>query len=535
MRSQHTFSVLVSLFFVSLSFGATIHVPDDYGTIQAAINAAGAGDTVSVAAGTYVENITMKDGVALIGAGPNVCKIDGDGAGRMVTCTGCGSDGVRLEGFTITDGDAEVRAGGMYILNSTAVVVNCVFSWNRSQDYGGAMVNEDSFVSILGCTFSNNRSECGGGILNRNSSINISDCTFTSNFSIDSGGALRNTNNSSVQITRCSFTENRSDEAGGIYCENGTDVTITDCLFVQNVQSHIIGDYNDGGGNSIDENTYVDGSGKGHYYTIQKAINASVDGDTIVVMPDTYYENINMLGKAITLQSSDPANPEVIESTIISGRMSGAVITCNSGETTDTVITGFIIIFGSGAEIVDGHGNIYYCGGGMYNEQSSPTISNCTFMENRVEGKGGAIYNEKSSPIISHCLFINNYAYLNGGALYNNNYSFPTITDCEFIANSTDFGNGSVMYNYEYSVATIENWTAYANEYPVIFAGYYGGVIDKGGNDFKYYSAPKLVKSGVPGDINGSGTVDLEDFAIIANQLEAIAIIAENWLVGVED
>lgn len=534
MNKTALISNAIVLTVCGISFAATINVPGDYTTIQRAINAANSGDTVSVAAGTYVENITMKDGVALIGAGPNVCKIDGDDEGRTVTCTGCGSGGVRLEGFTITYGYAAVRAGGMYILNSTAVVADCIFSWNISQDYGGAMVNEDSTVSITGCTFSKNRSDCGGGILNRNSSVNISDCTFTSNISIDSGGALRNTNNSSVQIARCNFTENSSTEAGGIYCESGTDVTITDCEFVRNFQSNIIGDYTDGGGNYIDKNIYVDRSGPAHYYTIQEAINACVDGDIIVVMPGTYYENINMFGKAITLQSSDLANPEVVESTIISGRMSGPVITCNSGETTDTVITGLIITYGSGAEIVDKNGHIYYCGGGMYNEQSSPTISNCTFMENHVEGNGGAIYNEKSSPMISRCLFISNYSYLNGGALYNKNYSFPTITDCEFVANSTDFGHGSLMYNYEYSVATIENWTAYANEYPVIFSAYYGDYIDNGGNNFKYYSSLASIKRGVPGDINASGKVDLEDFAIIADPLRALSIIAENWLEGVE-
>ena len=37
--------------------------------------------------------------------------------------------------------------------------------------------------------------------------------------------------------------------------------------------------------------------------TIQEAINASVDGDTVLVADGTYYENINFKGKAITLAS----------------------------------------------------------------------------------------------------------------------------------------------------------------------------------------------------------------------------------------
>ena len=57
------------------AMAATINVPLDQATIQAAINAAEADDVVKVSAGGYLENITMKQGVDLIGSGPEYLSI----------------------------------------------------------------------------------------------------------------------------------------------------------------------------------------------------------------------------------------------------------------------------------------------------------------------------------------------------------------------------------------------------------------------------------------------------------------------------
>jgi len=51
------------------------------------------------------------------------------------------------------------------------------------------------------------------------------------------------------------------------------------------------------------------------YATIQGAIDAAVNGDIVLVAPGTYVENLDFLGKAITVQSSDGAEVTVVDAT----------------------------------------------------------------------------------------------------------------------------------------------------------------------------------------------------------------------------
>ena|GEM_PF-4333530 len=91
------------------------------------------------------------------------------------------------------------------------------------------------------------------------------------------------------------------------------------------------------------------------------------------------------------------------------------------------VLDGFTIIGGN----ADGsHSERTDCGAGIYNYDSSPTISNCTFSENLAK-YGGGIYNYTSSPVVSNCVFEGNTARYAEG-IYNYYYSSPAITSCAF-------------------------------------------------------------------------------------------------------
>ena len=84
------------------------------------------------------------------------------------------------------------------------------------------------------------------------------------------------------------------------------------------------------------------------YTTIQAAINASSNGDVIVVDPGTYRENINMKGKNVILRSQDPQDLSVVATTIIDGRNIAPCATFSGTENSTCVLEGFKITKGYG-------------------------------------------------------------------------------------------------------------------------------------------------------------------------------------------
>ena len=395
----------------------------------------------------------------------------------------------------------------------------------------------------------------------------------------------------SGNIDNCPNTHN-DDQADmdhdgiGDVCDDDTDgdgvLNVDDnCPFTPNPgQEDADGD---GIGDVCDCVIYVDSDGPAPYSVIQDAIDAAVDGDTVVVLPGVYVENINMSGKAITLQSTDPTNPATVTTTIIDGNANGSVITCNSGEGSETVITGFVITNGSA-----------FNGGGLENSNSSPTVSNCTFRGNTAEGTGGGMLNYySSSPTISNCSFSGNTTGGSGGGMFNWIFSSPTISNCSFSGNTAgEFGGG--MFNFFSSSPTLTNCTfsgntavegggimntnssspkltncifsgntadygggmetdSFATLTNCIFSGntagsrgggmrnlnaspkvsgsYFcynepdninGSYTDNGGNNFEFCPPPSAIVKSVPGDLTGDDKVDMAD----------LAVLAANWLSG---
>ena len=105
----------------------------------------------------------------------------------------------------------------------------------------------------------------------------------------------------------------------------------------------------------------------GQYPTIQAAIDAASDNDIVLVAPGTYAENIDFLGKAIQVTSSEGK-----DQTLIDGGQMGSVVTFHNVEGPDSVLDGFTITNGSG---VDPTGYGYYYGGGIHCSSSSPRIA----------------------------------------------------------------------------------------------------------------------------------------------------------------
>ena len=121
--------ILLDVIFIAFMFaalltstaaGATITVPDDYSTIQTAINVASSGDTVYVRAGTYsastngeVFPINMGNGISLVGAGADVCILDAENTNCVIYCNGITDTMTIIEGFFITNGGIYYHIGDL--------------------------------------------------------------------------------------------------------------------------------------------------------------------------------------------------------------------------------------------------------------------------------------------------------------------------------------------------------------------------------------------------------------------------------------
>ena len=197
----------------------------------------------------------------------------------------------------------------------------------------------------------------------------------------------------------------------------------------------------------------------GDHPTLQDAIDAAEDGNRVLVAPGTYFETITIHAKAITLQSE--AGFDV---TVIDGRQDGSVVTITNVEAPGSVIDGFTITNGSGTHIEKAP----LSGGGIYCSSSSPTVTQCRFLENSAYLGGGIFFSDRSHPSILNCTFVNNSAG-DGGGLYTT-YSYPMIQSCTIAENSATSGGGG-MYCY-YSSSTIRDCTILEND-----AQRYGGGI----------------------------------------------------------
>ncbi len=153
--------------------------------------------------------------------------------------------------------------------------------------------------------------------------------------------------------------------------------------------------------------------GLGNYPTIQAAINASNNGDLVLVHPGRYLENIDFNGKNITVASLKfTTNDRVyIGTTIIDGQRMGCCVRVMSGETSARII-GFSITNGSGE-----HCYYFDDGGGiLIGYYSTLSIEDCRIFANETEF-GGGLFVWRGSVSLKGTSFFNNLATAGGGGI----------------------------------------------------------------------------------------------------------------------
>lgn len=158
------------------------------------------------------------------------------------------------------------------------------------------------------------------------------------------------------------------------------------------------------------------------YPTLEDAINATVDGDTVGVREGVHYASfIEFGGKAITVRSADPQDANVVSATIVDGCGVYSLV-LNRNENSGCVLWG-----------------LTFTNGGVDAQAQSPLIKNCYFRDNNLNRYEGALRISLGSPMVQHCRFSNNNGAQYGSAVYSDGGQ-PTFNDCLFEVNDARVG-----------------------------------------------------------------------------------------------
>jgi hypothetical protein len=251
-------AISVQLVRVNLSVGPR-RVPQQYPTIQAAIDAALEGNTVMLSDGVYTgpgnryiifwgKAITVKSE-----NGPANCIIDCEKlTGGFLFNNKEGPDSI-LEGMTIINGYPYVRLGldldaigayswggyiaglgGIYCKYSSPTITNCrVLDCWSSDTFGGGIYCKEGSPKISNCLLDGNSSGMqGGGIfLHFNTPAIVENCTITNNSARDGGGISVWTEGAIFK--NCLIAGNSaSNFGGGVFVESSTN--FRNCIIADN-------------------------------------------------------------------------------------------------------------------------------------------------------------------------------------------------------------------------------------------------------------------------------------------------------------
>ncbi|MFT5620801.1 MAG: hypothetical protein ACI9QR_001133 [Flavobacteriaceae bacterium] len=259
-------------------------------------------------------------------------------------------NGVQVSGGNADDSGDFLYAGetvtlfegaGLYNkLNSSPHLSNMIISTNFSIGAGGGMYNNASSPTFVNVSFSFNQGQLGAGMYNYTSSAVLSDVTFIGNNATFNGGGMNNDFNSTPSLLNVTFSDNNAQNGGGLVCYSNSAASLTNVSFINNSASQT------GGGIFNNQSSP----------TLSNVV---------------FSDNASTFGGGMINNHSSPI-------------LMNVVFSANSAQN----------------------------GGGMYNLQTTslPSLTNVTFSANNASIQGGGMFNSNGTPTLSNTVFYGNIA-----------------------------------------------------------------------------------------------------------------------------
>ena len=405
----------------------------DFTAIQTAIDAASAGATVEICAGSYVENLVVDRPVRLLGLeGAAVTIIDGGGNGRVVRVQGVDSPGVTIEGLTLRNGQSEGDGGALRCAGSVLAVQDSILADSEADSGGGLSAEgcqlavDDTTITghtasasggglqltastghVRTSTVSLGRAERGGGIYQHGGAVEISGTVVTGNAALGEGGGIYH--DSDAPLLGNQVTDN---QAGG----RGGGITVDQHAPLVR-------------GNTVSGNRSGDDGGGAYLYISRAAVTGNLfEGN--VAGDDA--GGLRVLGSQITLRGN------TLRDNRAANDGGGIKISHAESVIEDNLFSGNIAgNYGGGFELDDDHS----------------TIRRAVIRRNRAAVGGGLHVNEVGSPIrVEATLITGNLATERGGGIGFSGvagavFSFVTVAD-----NSAPFVGGADFAEAEVDV-----------------------------------------------------------------------------------